>query len=120
MIECPICSDELDDGYCHECEHCLFDDAEWYYARLAAIVQSTERQIDNLVVRAAILNDDAKKYKARVLELEENGACRFNCRTRKEMFSAGVVWGFHNWHKCAQPAPVHLEKMYADWRNDHD
>jgi len=59
-----------------------------------------------------ILND-------RIKSLEE-GECRFHCRMRKDMWKAGGVFVFENWHKCARPADKHLEVLYRQWRREDE
>jgi len=48
MSDCPVCHDELDDGYCHSCQHDLFDEPEWFLEKsnkriklLEAVVSAT-------------------------------------------------------------------------------
>jgi len=44
VYECPICADELDDGYCHTCEHDLYDEPEWFITRLADRIKELEEK----------------------------------------------------------------------------
>ena len=58
----PVCQNigQFDAGECYICER----------NRLRQVVISKERQIDNMTVRCATLNDDAKKYKAHAGEMQ--------------------------------------------------
>ena len=60
---------------------------------------------------------EIKRLEERIASLEE-GECRFHCRMRKDMWKAGGVFVFENWHKCARPADKHLEVLYRQWRRE--
>ena len=55
----------------------------------------------------------AEEYERRIKELEE-GACRYNCRTAKQAFIAGFVWGdSDDYHRAIGVTP---ESAYEEWK----
>ena len=50
---------------------------------------------------------------SRVVSLEE-GECRFHCRMRKDMWKAGLAWGF-----VWDGEGTH-DEQYIKWRTQHD
>ena len=75
MSECPVCKDDLDDGYCHTCQHDLYDEPEWFLQkaadeieRLISINQSmlimgakSAETIERLRAKCAQRRDDLKQ-----------------------------------------------------------
>lgn len=55
------------------------------------------------------------QMQTRIRELEREGMCRFNCRTRRAMFIIGGRYVYENWDKLARPSDTHLEQMYDNW-----
>ena len=53
MTNCPACNDELDDGYCHPCEHDLYDEPEWFLEKLMADIQRLHESVRILNNRLA-------------------------------------------------------------------
>ena len=52
MDTCPVCTDELDDGYCHTCEHDLYDEPEWFLNKAASEIKRLRRALDDIKVRS--------------------------------------------------------------------
>ena len=77
------------------------------------------KEVDLLHSRIAELEDENVRLK--------NGSCRFNCRTKKEAFKAGMIavmqefgreFGmtqFTAWDKADQAI---LDRLYGEWRKD--
>ena len=49
-----------------------------------------------------------------LIETLENGACRFHCRVRADMWKAGFNWGFN------RPGVGDADEEYNNWRTQHD
>lgn len=71
MSNCPVCNDELDDGYCHDCEHDLYDTPEWFMqkarkriAELEAENEKLNRQGQQVFVVAEQVKADNKRLRA--------------------------------------------------------
>jgi hypothetical protein len=55
----------------------------------------------------------------RIKSLEE-GACRFHCRMRKDMWCAGGKYVYEHWHNLERPMDKDIQNLYNEWRTQHD
>ena len=49
MSDCPLCKDELDDGYCHTCQHDLYDEPEWFLQKASNEIERLQARVEDLV-----------------------------------------------------------------------
>jgi len=61
--------------------------------------------------------DTMESMKARIKELE-SGACRFNCRKRKESCQSFAYYMWKNWKSRMIPPAKALDDMYDTWKKD--
>ena len=77
MINCPMCTDELDDGYCHTCEHDLYDEPEWFLQKVGQRVEELEALIA-MIREYVISGTDDIELENRILDAlaatEQEGA----------------------------------------------
>lgn len=70
MTNCPICQDDLDDGYCHTCQHDLFDEPEWFMAKISTVeIQRLVSDQVRMQKEVACLCKDIERLEARVEDL---------------------------------------------------
>lgn len=65
------------------------------------------------------LKDEVEKLRKHIAGLED-GACRYNCRTKATMWKAGGRYVWDHWNKLSPPADIHLDEMYEQWRKEND
>lgn len=57
MTNCPVCHGELDDGYCHSCEHDVYEEPEWFLNKYAVTIEKQTSEIQRLHESIRILNN---------------------------------------------------------------
>ena len=48
MINCPVCNDEFDDGFCHNCQEDLFEHPTWFIKKLTARLKLMEEILEHV------------------------------------------------------------------------